>query len=605
MKHRAKYLILTLSALALLSGCDDKDSTGGAASRLSNWIDGGQSSADLADIVVPGGDYIRETESGNYLAARFAQYRQDWKTANQYLDRLIKLDPGNLDLQQRSMVLAMQAGDFNHAVAMARKVAQAQPDNLLAQLFVGSGAIAAQDYAQAEKAFSKMPKNNIGEFIKPILLAWIGAAEKKPDDDTLIANGPLHAYHALLIADYMGKVKDGEKYFIHVVTGGGADRHILEMMADIYNRQGKTDLAKKIYDSLLAQGAEGISSRDEEIIKKRDNTALAKARLETPAQGMAEAYYNMARILIQDQSGESALVFARLAQYLDPAKEDVKMLLATIMIDTDHPQDAIAFYKSVKPGTPGYPESMRSVAELLERGGAPDQAAAFLEERYAAEKQVDYLIQIGDIYRRQEKHQDAIKAYNRAMDVLGGKVSSDHWNLLYARGMSYERAGDFKKAENDLEAALEFRPEHPYLLNYLGYSWADQGKKLDKARELLEKAVALKPDDGYIIDSLGWVYYRTGDYEQATSELERAVELVPYDATINDHLGDAYWRVGRKSEARFQWQRALNHSKDDKQKAELSAKIEGGLGNIAEPAMKQAKTSLESNADKAAAVQSQ
>jgi tetratricopeptide (TPR) repeat protein len=136
---------------------------------------------------------------------------------------------------------------------------------------------------------------------------------------------------------------------------------------------------------------------------------------------------------------------------------------------------------------------------------------------------------------------------------------------------------------------MEFKPDHPYLLNYLGYSWADQGKKLDKALELVKKAAALKPDDGYIVDSLGWVYFKLGQYGEATKALEKAVEMVPYDATINDHLGDTYWKVGRKTEARFMWQRALNHSDDDKQKAELNTKISDGLTDQT-PAVMEAKS---------------
>lgn len=253
------------------------------------------------------------------------------------------------------------------------------------------------------------------------------------------------------------------------------------------------------------------------------------------------------------------------------------MLLASTMMKAGHTDDAVALYQAVKPGSPGYPEAQRSAAELLENSGKLDESIAFLEKKYAQEKDIDYLVQIGDAYRRADKFAESIKAYDRAIDALGGKVSSDDWNILYARGMSYERDGQTKKAEADLEAALEFQPNHPYLLNYLGYTWADQGIKLDKAKELIEKAATIKPDDGYILDSLGWVYYKTGDYAQAAAELEKAVELVPYDSTINDHLGDAYWQVGRKQEARFQWERALNHTKNDAEKAPLLAKIADGL----------------------------
>ncbi|HPF78333.1 MAG TPA: tetratricopeptide repeat protein, partial [Alphaproteobacteria bacterium] len=134
----------------------------------------------------------------------------------------------------------------------------------------------------------------------------------------------------------------------------------------------------------------------------------------------------------------------------------------------------------------------------------------------------------------------------------------------------------------DLKAALAFRPNHPYLLNYLGYSWADQGINLEEALDMIKEAAMSKPEDGYIADSLGWVYYKMNDFEAAIPHLEQAVELLPYDATINDHLGDAYWRVGRKMEARFQWRRAANYSEDDegKLKKEIEEKIVSGLPDL-------------------------
>ena len=129
---------------------------------------------------------------------------------------------------------------------------------------------------------------------------------------------------------------------------------------------------------------------------------------------------------------------------------------------------------------------------------------------------------------------------------------------------------------------MEFEPNQPYILNYLGYSWVDKGRNLDKARRMIETAVKLRPNDGYIVDSLGWALYRMGDLEKAARELERAVELRPEDPIINDHLGDAYWKVGRRAEARFQWHRALSLEPEAELVANIQAKIERGLTEKAE-----------------------
>lgn len=589
MADTRKKFLLALSVIALLSGCDNNDTS---QTSWLDWIKGkDEPKQQQTTMIGAPSEYARETVSGSYLAGQFAQYRQDWTNANKYIDRLIQLDPSNIDLQQRAMILSMQSGDADRAIMLARKVLDEDHKNLLGLLFIGVDEISRQEYDGAIKTLSKMPQNGIADFIRPILIAWAEAPSKDVDLDALIANGPLHAYHALLIADYMGGVKDPDKYFVNVVTGGGADIHILEMMADVFARQGKKDLAEKIYDTLIKEYKDGQGGARLAVLeKKRANPESAKNdRIQTPAQGAAEAFYNMSRILFNDQSEDSALVFSRLALHLDPAQDDAKLLLAKMMIKNEHLDEAIAAYKSVRPESPSFAEAQRSAAELLEEKGDIDGSIAFLEDIYKQSHDANALIQIGDVYRRAERHEEAIKAYNKAIDELGGKISSDYWSVFYARGMSYERVGNMKKAEEDLEAALEFKPNHPYLLNYLGYSWADQGKKLDKALELVEKAANLKPDDGYIIDSLGWVYFKMGKFDDATQQLEKAVEMVPYDATINDHLGDAYWKVGRKNEARFQWQRALNHSDDEKMKAGLELKISDGLSDP-KPSVMEAKS---------------
>ena len=111
------------------------------------------------------------------------------------------------------------------------------------------------------------------------------------------------------------------------------------------------------------------------------------------------------------------------------------------------------------------------------------------------------------------------------------------------------------------------------MLNYLGYSWIDQGQKLEEGMKMIRRAVEQRPDDGYIVDSLGWAYFRVGEFDDAVKHLERAVELKPEDPTINDHLGDAYWKVGRTLEARFQW----SHARDLKPEADDLKKIEEKL----------------------------
>ena len=149
--------------------------------------------------------------------------------------------------------------------------------------------------------------------------------------------------------------------------------------------------------------------------------------------------------------------------------------------------------------------------------------------------------------------------------------------IYYFRGICYERSKQWPKAEVDMKKALELSPDQPLVLNYLGYSWVDQGVNLDEGMRMIRRAVEQRADDGYIVDSLGWAYYRMGDFENAVKYLEQAVELKPEDPTINDHLGDAYWRIGRRLEARFQWAHARDLKPEPEDLEKIQEKLKSGL----------------------------
>ena len=181
----------------------------------------------------------------------------------------------------------------------------------------------------------------------------------------------------------------------------------------------------------------------------------------------------------------------------------------------------------------------------------------------------------GDLLRGKQRFAEAIAAYDRAIARIKTPAPTD-WLVYYDRGICYERSHQWTKAEADFKHALKLSPDQPFVLNYLGYSWADMGQNLTQAREMIEKAVQRRPNDGAIVDSLGWVMLRQGQVADAVNTLERAVELEPEDASINGHLGDAYWAAGRKLEATYQWRRALTFNPEPDDAAKLEAKLQGG-----------------------------
>ncbi|OYW57431.1 MAG: hypothetical protein B7Z29_00910 [Hyphomicrobium sp. 12-62-95] len=208
--------------------------------------------------------------------------------------------------------------------------------------------------------------------------------------------------------------------------------------------------------------------------------------------------------------------------------------------------------------------------------GKPGNTASAGTDALDPSEKLQALDALGNILRSRKQYADAVDIYNRAIAMIP-KPDRRHWVYFYARGTSYERLKNWPPAEADLKKALELYPDQPLVLNYLGYSWIDQGINLDDGMRLIERAVAVKPDDGYIVDSLGWAHFKRGNYAEAVRYLERAVELRPDDPVLNDHLGDALWKVGREREARFQWDQSLTLKPEPEDALKTRRKIDEGL----------------------------
>ena len=114
------------------------------------------------------------------------------------------------------------------------------------------------------------------------------------------------------------------------------------------------------------------------------------------------------------------------------------------------------------------------------------------------------------------------------------------------RGVAYERIGKWKNAEKDLLESLKANPDQAYVINYLAYSWIEQGIKIEKSLRMLERANKLRSNDPYIIDSLGWALFKLGRYKESKDYIQLAVQLMPADPIVNDHFGDVLWKNGNK-----------------------------------------------------------
>ncbi|MDA1098327.1 MAG: tetratricopeptide repeat protein [Proteobacteria bacterium] len=564
----AALLAAAALVLPLLSGCANSRSEENA-------------SATAATARTP----AHNSPLGHYLSARLARNEQDTARAADFYKVALAADPDNQVLLQKTMVTMLAEGRVRPAIELAKRRIVHQDDAAMARLILATDAIRTGDPSTARRHLLRASRADYMSLLGPMLLAWVEAGDDQYNTaiktiDQLSGRAvftPFRAYHTALISDFAGHDEAAAAAFAETLQSN-AQRvtRVTQHYGGFLSRSGRQDQALALFDAFLAQ-----NPGNPLIGHARDQLRLGMAippPINSVAEGLAEAFLSAGFAITGARGRETARIYSHLALLLRPDLDAARMLLAEVLEGQERFADAIAVYGQIAENSSFHWNArIRTAANMNSLDRIDDTIALLRSMAKERPDDTSALITVARILRSQDRFDDAITAFAEIFARIG-TLEPQHWSLLYERGIAFERSKRWAAAEADFLKALEFRPDEPRVLNYLGYSWIDQGLNLNRARGMIEKAVSKRPNDGYVVDSLGWAYYRLGQYDEAVKHLERAVELRPQDPIINDHLGDAYWRAGRRLEARFQWNHAIALGAEEELVPGIRAKQSKGLG---------------------------
>ena len=525
------------------------------------------------------------TTAGSYLAARHASVERDAASAAAFYRSALRTDPKNSELLDRAFISSLADGDIEEAVKLADRILTQDKSNRVARLVVGVRDLKLKKYAAAQSNINQSVRGPITDLVATLLSAW--AAYGAGDSKGAVASidkltGPewypiFKDLHAGMIYELAGKEKDAGARFEKVYKLDDSMLRTVDEYARWTSRNKDAAAATAMYEAFDKK-----LPRHPLVLEGIKETKAGKKLpplVDSPQAGAAEALYGIGATLTRRGGEDLALVYLQLALYLQPNHPLALLSLADLYESVKKPQMAIKVYERMPASSPLKRNAQIQLATNLDAADRSDEAIKILKEVTADQpKDIEAILALGNIERGRKKFADCATTYSQAIDALpAGSGDKNALVTYYYRGICEERSKQWNKAEADMRKALELQPEQPHVLNYLGYSWIDQGINLDEGMKMIKRAVDQRPDDGYIVDSLGWAYYRIGNYDEAVKNLERAIDLKPEDPTINDHLGDAYWRVGRTLEAKFQWAHARDLKPEPEELPKIQAKIDNGL----------------------------
>ena len=510
------------------------------------------------------GSYVSDYFSG-ILLLNNNQYNESYS----FLKKLDGLEASHLNYSSRYLYSLVNLGKFNEAFNYSKKLEKRKLGNFESNLIIGVYYLKNKNLDLAQKYFLKLKNRKsssiLNNFVSNALLNWvslksldlntaqnkINTIDSRFENLKNIQNVFLHCFY---------KSHKTEFFFEELVLNQKIDfSRYNYFYATHLSNIGKIEQAKKIVNSSLKLYPRNLLLNQYKL-DLNNGKYENNFNCQNLSNIVAEILYITANALSSQGIYTFSNFYLNLSKYLNNDFYSFNTLLAENFYKTDDFTQAKKIYKEMsKQGEAFFWYSAKQNANIFIKEDKKEKALKLITNTYAklSEKNIYQTFDYAKFLKNNEQFEDSIKLYTQIIK----KINKDH--PLYpkvkdGRGVAYERIGEWHKAEKDLLSSLDSSPDQAYVINYLAYSWIEQGVKIEQSLKLLQKANDLKSNDPYIIDSLGWALFKLKRYEDAKHYLQSAVKLMPSDPIVNDHYGDVLWKNGNKIQARYYWSYVLN-----------------------------------------------
>jgi len=524
---------------------------------------------------------VRSEAPADYdvLVAEVAQIDGDLELAREAYERAAEKDPGSALIHDRLSRLAWQLDDVEGAVREAERAFALDSESLEIRLFLGRLYRLRRDFAGLDRVLRDAEGRPLdadsnyvlyqvaferGDLVEAENLAR-QLAEMEPDQLRGI----------LALATVYGQRSDFES--AEAVVRGGLDSfpdHFLLYMrlAQIERARGNRSGEIAVYREVLLSHPShyGILQRLGQAQLDGNDLDGAIATFSEIVALYPEDTNSLRRLASLEYSAgryEAAATRLESALKRDPDQPELAFALGQTRKAKGDYAGAMEVFDQIDQQDPGYFDARIQIVAILESENRFDEALAEIESlrTFRSDRQLDFYaaglrISNGDF-------EGGVALLEGMLDGLDGDTE-----VYYQLGVHYGTDGQVEPALRYMQQVLEADPNNVNALNYIGYSWAEQGENLDEAEELIRRALEISPDDGYITDSLGWVYYKMAEMlfresrkdeamkflDRAQHQLVQAAELTGGDSVVSEHMGDVLLLRGDKEGALEHYEEAVD-----------------------------------------------
>ncbi len=505
--------------------------------------------------------------SYHFMLGYQAELAQDMDRAIQEYQAVLKADPASQSVKARLAGLYFSLGDTPNAVRYADQAAErpSQDGQLLTQMagIVASAGPGERAVKLLDRAIEIDPTSGDPYFTKGLLLLNL---KRQPEAEQAIRAGLERApqsavghYHLGRMLLDAGKGEEAAASLERAIAVNASFEPAYLALASIYESRQAQDRAVAVLRKYL----QSVNPRNRDIrhqlvrlyVAAKDYRGARKELNDLLAEDPSDLDAQLRLALLYGEEKEYPKAIDQLTQILKarPTELKIRDYLGFLYEESKDTKRAIETYTFNVQLEPSYFEGHLHLGLLFYRLKQFPEAITHLTQALTINsKQPEAHIVLGLTYLQKDQFDDAARALEEGISQ-NPKSADLHFNL----GTVYDKLNRFDDVVRVMETAIKLDPHHADALNYLGYSYAERGVKIDQALSLTKQAVALKPSNGYYIDSLAWALFKSGLFTEALTEMKRAVALAGDDPVLYEHLGDIYAKLQNFSDARESWLHAL------------------------------------------------
>ncbi|HEY1270041.1 MAG TPA: tetratricopeptide repeat protein [Candidatus Binatia bacterium] len=521
----------------------------------------------------------------HFVKGQYLLFEGDFDQALAEFAAAAAADPGNAFLRFRVASLYVRKGDLKKALSEAEEGVRLAPDAAEGHLLLAGLYSALGEDARGLKEYEATLR---GDPDNQEALLYLGALQLKIGDydkatktlEKLLAVNP----NSVLGYYYLGRVRAksqlylaAEESYRKALELNPKAQEVLMDLALVYELEGKTEEAAQTYQKVLQVDPSNVWATkrlgDLYVGQNKLDDALSQFQtLERVEADPREARTKIGLIYFERGDFDRAITEFNLVLATDPDNDRVRYYLGSTYAEMKASDRALEEFQRIPDKSEYFADARLQLAFIYDQKNELPSAIEAVKDALARKKepkeQRDVLNLLASFYRKG-------KDYPKAIDTLQSLIKLDPKNdqAHFQLGAVYDESNNKDKMLEQMKLAIDLNPQNAQALNYLGYSLAERGVRLDEAESLILRALKVEPNEGAYIDSLGWVYYQRGDYQRAAENLERASELINDDPVVTEHLGDAYDKLGKTDSALVRYREVVKRSKEEEQLRRVKEKI--------------------------------